>query len=601
MSETQQYEPEWYSDYYRRFMASEAHCFILYGDIHGLAYENKSHKGYLIGQLAARRPIILCYDVARGITFPDPAMREDALTLLTGGEQDSQPEEADPFQAALAGLSGDSQGEVKADPFAADKPLKAFRIIERILQADAAKKQVAVIIEHTDQILPPMSKGQMQPDQGIMLVMLQQWARDPNLARRNIPIFLMTRTLEEIHPDLRRSSSGMKAIEIAYPQYEARAAYLDWYLKRREERKKAIPMKDLDKDELARVTAGLSLRNLEDVLLLGAKEGGVNRLLVKAYKDQIIASENTETAEMLEPLEKGFAEVGGMEKLKEWFRAEIIQPVRLGALGDVPKGVLLAGPPGTGKTYIVKALAREVGFNAVSLNLENILGSLLGESERKLKEFFNFCRSLAPVLVFLDELDQSDVSRRGTGSGNPAAANLFSAMLRFMGDETLRGRVIWMFASNRPDLIDSALLRSGRIDAVIPVKLPNESARRDIVVAQARTQQIEIAPEAIAYLASKANKYSAADLAKIVGKARKLTIGKPRRIITQVEAERAFSSLKPSSPQQADWYTMLAVQACTDTDLLEPEEAAMKDDPATMRKRIKALKPEESMREEREE
>ncbi|MEO9029384.1 MAG: ATP-binding protein [Ktedonobacteraceae bacterium] len=593
--------PAWYQDYQRRFLASEAHCFTVYGDIHGLAYENMSHRGYLIAQLAARRSVILCYDVARGITFPDEAMRENAITLLQAASDTEPAEEADPFTRALAGVTGDEDDEGPKDPFRVDKPLKALRVIDRLLQAEGAQKQVAIIIDHIDAILPPMSKATMQPDQSIMLVLLQILARDSRLAARNIPIFLLTRSLEELHPDLRRSSSGIKAVEIAYPDYEARAAYLEWYLSRREQRGKAIPLVELDRDELARVTAGLSLRNLEDVLLLGAKEGGVTRLSVKSYKDAIIASENTETAEMLEPLEGGFSAVGGMEKLKAWFTAEIIQPVRLGHLGDVPKGVLLAGPPGTGKTFIVKALAREVGFNAVALNLENILGSYLGESERKLKEFFNFCRSMAPVLVFLDELDQSDVSRRGTGSGNPAAANLFSAMLRFMGDETLRGRVVWMFASNRPDLIDSALLRSGRIDAIIPVKLPNEAARRDIVIAQAHSQQIQIDTEAVEYLAAKAIKYSAADLAKIVGKARKLTMSKQPRIITQEEAARAFHSLKPSSPTQADWYTMLAINACTDTDLLEPDEVALKDNPAEIRKRIKTLKPEEFVREEREE
>src|SRR2546430_1406071 len=75
-------------------------------------------------------------------------------------------------------------------------------------------------------------------------------------------------------------------------------------------------------------------------------------------------------------------------------------------------------------------------FNYLHLNLENILGSLVGESERKLKAFFKFCKALAPIIVFVDEIDQSDISRRGNNSGNPVAANLFSAVLRFMSDES---------------------------------------------------------------------------------------------------------------------------------------------------------------------
>src|SRR5207248_5393078 len=121
---------------------------------------------------------------------------------------------------------------------------------------------------------------------------------------------------------------------------------------------------------------------------------------------------------------------------------------------NAPIGLLRVGPPGTGKTFFVRALSKEIGFNAVLLNLANILGGIVGESERNLKKFFTFARALAPVLIFIDELDQTDISRRGTGSGNPVAANLFNSMLQFMNDETLRGRVIVVFASNRPDLID---------------------------------------------------------------------------------------------------------------------------------------------------
>ncbi|MGH2505871.1 MAG: AAA family ATPase [Ktedonobacteraceae bacterium] len=593
-----QQEPAWYQDYYTSFLSAEAHSFLLYGDVVGLAHENVSHRGFLIAQLAQRRNVIVNYDIARGFTFPDPSMRENALALLNTSLP-GQPVEVDPFEQALAGVGG-SQGNKPNDPFQVNKPLQALRLIEQLLRAENGRGQVAVLIEYADALLPPSPKSQMAGDQMTMLVLLQTWARDSGLSRQDNPLFLLTRNLEDLHADLRRSSAGFKAVEIAYPVESARKMYITWYLDRRQNRNKPIPLNDLDVDELARTTAGLSLRNIEDILLLAVKQGGVTRLLVKARKDQIIATENSEVAEMLEPLNEGFQALGGMEKLIAWTKAEIIEPIRSGAIEDAPKGVLLVGPPGSGKTYYARALAREIGFNAVSLNLENILGSLVGESERKLQQFFTFCKSLAPVLVFLDELDQSDVSRRGTGSGNPVASNLFSAMLRFMGDETLRGKVVFLFASNRPDLIDPAIMRNGRIDAIIPVQLPNEAARYGIVLAQAKTQQVCIAEAAARTLATKAVKYSAADLMALVKKARKLTIGRADRTITVEDATRALATLKPSSPQLADWYQMLAVKACSDTDLLDPEEAALKDDPAVLQQKIKALKPEESQREERE-
>jgi transitional endoplasmic reticulum ATPase len=596
--------PEWYADYNRRFLASEAHIFILHGDIAGIAYENMSQRGYLLSQLAARRSVIMFFDIARGISFPDEGMRDTALALLQQGEQQEEPEtKQDAMTAALAslGTGGAPSEKKKKDPFATTDPLKVLRLVEQIFMRSEAKGQCALIMEFADAVFPPSgNKSLLPPDSVTALVLLQLLARETTFGRQANPIFLLAKNLEDIHADLRSSSSRVKSIKINPPNEASRSQYINWYLARREKRGRPISLVDVQKDELARLTAGLTLRHIEDLLLLAAKEGGLARIAIKAFKDEIISSENSEVAEMLEPLNGGFADIGGMEKLKRWFAREIIQPVRLGELGDVPKGVLLTGAPGVGKTYIIRALAREIGFNAVQLNMENILGGIVGESEGKLKKFLSFCKQLAPVVVFLDELDQSDVSRRGNNSGNPVASNLFSAMLRTMGDATLQGKIIWMFASNRPDLIDSALKRSGRIDAIIPVRLPNESERRAILLAQAATQACKIAPDGLDYVAANARKYSASDLAKIVQKSRKLTVGRKDRTILLADATQALKTVKASSPGEADWYETLAIEACTDSDLLEPDEIELKENPKQLKAKLKLLKADAEEREERE-
>jgi len=238
----------------------------------------------------------------------------------------------------------------------------------------------------------------------------------------------------------------------------------------------------------------------------------------------------------------------------------------------------------------VRALSREIGFNAVALRAENILGGIVGESEQKLKRFFSFARSLAPVLIFIDELDQSDMSRRGGGSGNPVAANLFNSMLQFMSDETLRGKVITIFASNRPDLIDPALLRFGRMDAIIPVLLPDEAARESIIAAQARTQEIAIEVDALTAIAGTTDKYSAADLAAIIAKARKLTRRTGGRAITVAVARAALLYIRPTM-QNADWYTLLAIQACNDAEHLPEQYAQLLTNRQELQSQIKVSEP----------
>jgi transitional endoplasmic reticulum ATPase len=241
----------------------------------------------------------------------------------------------------------------------------------------------------------------------------------------------------------------------------------------------------------------------------------------------------------------------------------------------------------THNTYIVRAIASEANFNAISLNMENILGGIVGTSERNLKQALDLARSISPVILFVDEIDQSDMSRRGNTSGNPVASNLFSALLRFMGDPTLRGKVIVFFASNRPDLLDSALTRFGRLDETIPVRLANEEGRLGIIQTQVRLQKFSIEEDAASHLARHSEKFSAADLEAVVSHARKLAKRNRATTISMTEAILALQHIRPETPQIADYYTLLAIQACKNRELLEPEEIDLLENPTGFKKRVR--------------
>lgn len=155
-----------------------------------------------------------------------------------------------------------------------------------------------------------------------------------------------------------------------------------------------------------------------------------------------------------------------------------------------------------------------------------------------------------------------------------------------MSDETLRGKVIIFFASNRPDLIDQALLRLGRMDQIIPVLLPDEQARRGILLAQARSQQVSILEEALLTLVERSKDYSAADLTAVVTKARRLAQREGRMSIVRGDADRALDLIRPQTPQIAERYTLLAVQACNDAELLPPPYDSMLSNRQALQSRI---------------
>jgi SpoVK/Ycf46/Vps4 family AAA+-type ATPase len=366
------------------------------------------------------------------------------------------------------------------------------------------------------------------------------------------------------------------------PNEGRRLAFLNYYLSRR-----TVDLDGVTTQQLARQTAGLNLKNLEDILLESVAAGSVTVGRVKAAKDRIIASSYSEIAEMLEPLDGGLDALGGMDDLKRFMTNRIVTPINDGRLQHVTKGLLLVGPPGTGKTYAVRALAGSVGYNVVSLKAENIQSSLVGASERALKRFFAFSIALAPTIIFIDEIDQGNMGKRATNDNNPVAGNLFNQVLQFMSDETLRGRVIVIAASNRPDMLDPALMRPGRMDAIVPVMLPEYGDRKLIAVSAAKGFGATITPDALDALAQNTDRYSAADIASIMRDA--TWSGKALLMVNDVID--AVDDHQSNTADKADWYESLAIAACNKKSLLPARFRALANDRVALTAQIKATAP----------
>jgi transitional endoplasmic reticulum ATPase len=572
--------PTWYREFINMFRAGAGHCFLLSGDVHGVTVMGASQLQFMKAKLhEGRRDIVISYHRAVGIQFTLPSERSEALRLL--GPDWTLPASDDDLLTALdsSGVAGSAYG-AEGDIFSAVRnPRQAIAVLEALLRHPLANGRIALIIDGADLLCPATSKALMREEQLELLARLLYWGTDSSLAAQNNPVFLLSPRLSDLHPDLRFSASGYKLIELTLPDEQTRLAYITWYL---EELRKdhPIPLLDLSKEDLARGTPGLNLREVEDVLLYGAdggKEGqpvGVTRLLVKSVKDRIIRQQYSDFIELLDPLPEGFEGLGGMEQLIAVTQEEIITPLREGRLHDVPKGMLLVGPPGNGKTRYVQAAAKELGFNAIALRMSNILGATVGTSERQLASLFQVARSLSPSILFIDEIDQTQVGQRGHTSGSPVAANLFGALLMFLGDEAIRGKVLVVAATNHPEWLDAALKRSGRFDLVYPILSPDEAARRSILEVQARLQATILSPEALTLLAQVTDKYSAADLEALVKEARLLARRAGRTQIVLQDAQCAFEHIRPTTLAYMDEFTRQAVAACNNLRYLPPAVAA---------------------------
>ena len=180
----------------------------------------------------------------------------------------------------------------------------------------------------------------------------------------------------------------------------------------------------------------------------------------------------------------------GQDSLKSWLR----QDIALWRLNDVralPMGYLLCGPIGTGKTFLVECLAGEAGVPV--LKLKNFRDKWIGSSESNLEKIFRLIRALGRCIVFIDEADQA-LGRRESGAGDSGlSGRLYSMIAQEMSNTANRGKVMWVFASSRPDLIEADLKRPGRIDVKIPI-LPAATPEQvgALIIALARRLGLEL-------------------------------------------------------------------------------------------------------------
>ncbi|XP_077057568.1 ATPase family gene 2 protein homolog A-like, partial [Siphateles boraxobius] len=213
-----------------------------------------------------------------------------------------------------------------------------------------------------------------------------------------------------------------------------------------------------------------------------------------------------------------WSDIGGMEEVKLALKQAVDWPlrhpeafIRLGI--TPPRGVLLYGPPGCSKTMIAKALANESQLNFLSIKGPELLSKYVGESERAVREVFRKARTVAPSIIFFDEIDALAVARGSSHAGGVGDRVLAQLLTEMDGIEQLKDVTV-LAATNRPDMIDKALMRPGRLDRVIFVPLPDAETRRQIFTLQFRNMPIHPSLH-LEDLVTRTERYSGAEITAV--------------------------------------------------------------------------------------
>jgi transitional endoplasmic reticulum ATPase len=252
----------------------------------------------------------------------------------------------------------------------------------------------------------------------------------------------------------------------------------------------------------------------------------------------------------IEVPEVHWEDIGGLEDVKQQLKEAVVWPLKhpefFTEMGiEPPKGILLFGPPGTGKTLLAKAAATESQANFIAVRGPEILSKWVGESEKAIREIFRKARQAAPTIVFFDEID-SIAARRGRDVSGVIDRIVNQLLTEMDGIEPLQ-RVTVIAATNRPDLLDPALLRPGRFDRLIYVPPPDKKARLEIF--KVHTRRMPLADDVdLEKLAEMTQGYTGADIAAVCREAALIALRENMKpvSVSMKHFEKALQAIKPS-------------------------------------------------------
>src|SRR4051812_33017759 len=449
-----------------------------------------------------------------------------------------------------------------------------------------------IFIDQIDSIAPKRDEVSGEVERRIVAQLLS--LMDGMSSRGKVVVIGATNRVDAIDPALRRPGRFDREIEIGVPNRDGRLEVLQIHTR-------GMPLdKDVNLEKLADISHGFVGADLQAL----AKEAAM-RALRRVLPDMDLSSQSIpletlrkiivkmsdfmDVIKEMEPsaMREVFVEVpdikwddiGGLSTIKQELQEAVEWPLKYSGVftyadATPPKGILLYGPPGTGKTLKAKAAANESEANFISIKGPELLSKWVGESEKGVREVFRKSRQAAPCIIFFDEMDAIAPRRGGDFGDTHVTERLISQLLTELDGLEILTNVIVIGATNRPDIIDAALLRPGRFDRLLYVPPPDRDSRIQII--KIHTKKKPLAEDVnIEELADKTDGYTGADIASLSSAAVMLSLREhikkypdPKEAekhnqdlkISMKHFDEAMRKIRPLSKQELDMYKNVATQ-----------------------------------------
>ncbi|GAB5536225.1 MAG: ATP-binding protein [Rubricoccaceae bacterium] len=453
--------PSWARELARRYFTKTINQFIVHGNVRDLvpSLDDDGKPAYvplrefLSVDLFAGRDVVVFYDRSDGIHFQDADSRKD-------------------FNRALSGYDTIFGTEyVKKLP---KDPARVFTLLDNYFRLRLADgKRMALVVDYAETVVPMNEAGSASAEDRAALVTLQKWAHDPLLLRSDFTLVLVAENLNDLSRSFIQSPYNAE-LDITFPESEQRKSFIDWFLKG-DRRAKFDGLSDVSDDVLAQNTAGLGYVQLRSILAdVIENERRLTFDVLSAKKKELIEAEAYGLLEFVEtPYTLDM--VAGHSEAKSHLRAAA-EAIKTGRPDVMPMGYLIAGPVGTGKTFMITTFAGEIGIPMVKL--KNFRSQWQGVTEGNLEKILALLRAMNPVAVMIDEADAALGDRSASGDSG-VSSRVFGQIAQAMSDTRFRGKIIWFLVTARPDLMPVDLKRQGRAEEHIGLFYPSTREDRE--------------------------------------------------------------------------------------------------------------------------
>jgi hypothetical protein len=555
------------------FRSGSAAQFLLHGNVFDVVPSNGrllSVPAFLEQVMFATYDVVLRYDRSRGVR-------------ATRGADDW----ADWLQTALGKEA--SSLTLTREPGAALELIDRYLLRALNLQAlpsppAGAPRRVAVIIEFAEFVVPRGDAAHLGGPFAANTVKVLGWANDPAIVQSNIVTVLLSEGLHDLS-ELVVENPHAAALHLPLPDEDEMSAYVRTLV--------GAQFPDLEsRSDVPLSTVAARLTGLSRVgartaiaLALGNERRVTSDWLGKIKKDLI----EREGQGLLDFVESPFTldHVAGLDAVKAWLR-EDSELLKRGALRALPMGYLICGRIGTGKTFLVQCWAGELGIPCVVF--KNFRDRWVGATESNLEKIFAILRALGQVVVFVDEADQASGRREGGDGDSGLSGRVYSMLAKEMSETRNRGRILWVFATSRPDLVEVDLKRQGRLDVHIPLFPPETAAEREaLLLAIARKLKLPLTAGDLPPFTDDIT-LGGNELEGVLVRALRVheLSPEPRKPLREVLAE-VIKEVRPNPhTRKLEYMDLVAVKECTDVRFLPAKYRDLT--PEELETRIDALR-----------